>query len=214
MTAHNRFPIRGSHGELYYVDLFTKLLDERIIFLGMGIASDQGGRTVLTDSLADYISGAMLYLQSENPELDIQLYINSPGGSLSAALAIYDTMQYLTCDVQTICLGTAASGAALLLAAGAAGKRFALPHSKIIIHQPWTSGIGGQVTDIKIHTEDLLKDRERLNRILAKHTGQPVEKIQEDTERDYIMSPEEAKDYGIIDEIITYSKEIAKRQKQ
>ncbi len=208
MTSYNQFPVRGPHGEIVgSVGLSTKLLEERIIFLGLGIAHDEGGSTVLVDSVADFISGAMLYLEAEDPERDIQLYINSGGGAVSAALAIYDTMQYVKCDVRTICLGTAASAAALLLAGGSPGKRMALPHSKIMIHQPW-GGRVGQATDIKIYAEEILKDRERINEIMVKHTGQPRERIEKDTERDYWMSPEEAKDYGLIDKIVTSKKEL------
>lgn len=202
-----QFPIKGpGGGVIAFVDIFTKLLDERIIFLASGMY-DRYGQGQLADIVADQVTASMLYLESQNPEEDIKLYINSPGGSVSSALAIYDTMQYLKCDVQTICLGTAASAAALLLAAGAKGKRYALPNSRILIHQP-VGGASGQAIDVKIHAEELLKIRDRINRILALHTGQPLEKIERDTDRDFFMTPEEAKEYGIIDEIIKSKKEL------
>ena len=144
----------------------------------------------------------MLFLEAEDPERDILLYINSPGGSITAGLAIYDTMQFIKPDVQTYCIGQAASMAAVLLAAGAKGKRFSLPNSRILIHQPWMSGLGGQASDIDIHAKEILRMRERLNEILAHHTGQSLARIQEDTDRDYIMGASQAKDYGIIDDVL------------
>jgi ATP-dependent Clp protease protease subunit len=144
----------------------------------------------------------MLFLEAEDPDKDIMLYINSPGGVITAGLAIYDTMQFIKPDVQTICIGQAASMAAVLLAAGAKGKRFALPNARIVIHQPLMQGLGGQATDIDIHAREILRTRERLNEILASHSGQPVKRIQEDTERDYIMSADQGKEYGIIDDVI------------
>ena len=156
----------------------------------------------LEDGVANIIIAQMLFLESEDPDKDINLYINSPGGSVTAGLAIYDTMQYIRPDVATICMGQTASMAALILAAGAKGKRYALPHSRMLIHQP-LGGTQGQATDIDIHAREILKIRDNLNRILAKHTGQSIEKIGKDSERDYFMSSEEAKEYGIIDKIIT-----------
>jgi len=171
------------------------LLENRIIFLPGEI----------TDARANVLVMQLLYLQSENRRKDIHFYINSPGGSVSATLAIYDTMQILTCPVATYCVGLAASGGAVLLAGGAKGKRFALPHSKIMIHQPY-GYVGGQVSDIEIQADQIVKDRERLNRILAEHTGQPIERIAKDTDRDFYMTAEEAKQYGLVDEILTKQK--------
>ena len=173
-------------------DIFSRLLKERIIFVTGPIE----------DHMANLIVAQLLFLEAEDPDRDILLYINSPGGSVTAGMAIYDTMQFIKPDVQTYCLGQAASIAAVLLAAGAKGKRFSLPNSRILIHQPWVTGLGGQTTDIDIHARELLRTRERLNQMLADHTGQPLKKIQDDTERDYIMSPDQAKDYGIIDDVI------------
>jgi len=178
-------------GERSY-DIFSRLLKERIIFLGDAIE----------DHLANLIIAQLLFLEKEDPDKDIDLYINSPGGSISAALAIYDTMRVIKPDVSTICVGMAASAAAVLLAGGAKGKRFALPYSRIMIHQPWIKGIGGQATDIEIHAREINKLKRIINEILANHTGQPVEKIEKDTDRDYYMSAQEAKEYGIIDDII------------
>jgi ATP-dependent Clp protease protease subunit len=154
------------------------------------------------DNMANTIIAQMLFLESEDPDKDINLYINSPGGSITAGMAIYDTMQYIKPDVATICMGQTASMAALLLAAGAKGKRYALPHARILIHQPM-GGAQGQATDIDIHAREILKIRDRLNEILAEHTGQPIERIREDTERDYFMSAEEAQEYGLVDKVIT-----------
>ena len=180
-----------NRGERAY-DIFSRLLKDSIVFLG----------TQVDDGIANLIIAQMLFLEAEDPDRDILLYINSPGGSVTAGMAIYDTMQFIKPDVQTYCLGQAASIAAVLLAAGAKGKRFSLPNSRILIHQPWVTGLGGQTTDIDIHARELLRTRERLNQMLADHCGQPLKKIQDDTERDYIMSPDQAKEYGIIDDVI------------
>ena len=180
-----------NRGERSY-DIYSRLLEERIIFLGEQV----------TDVSSNLIVAQLLYLESADPDKDVRLYINSPGGSVSAGLAIYDTMQYIKCDVSTICIGMAASMGAFLLAAGAKGKRFALPNSEILIHQPM-GGAQGQATDVKIHADQILRVKERLNRILSERTGQPLEQIVQDTERDHFMSSEQAKDYGLIDEIMT-----------
>jgi len=179
-----------NRGERSY-DIFSRLLKDRIIVL-----SDK-----INDATASLVVAQMLFLEAEDPDKDIQLYINSPGGSVSAGFAIYDTMQYVKPDVSTICIGMAASMGAFLLAAGAKGKRFALPNSEIMIHQP-LGGARGQATDIKIHADHIIKTRERLNRILSERTGQPLERIQADTERDFFMSAEEAKAYGLVDEVM------------
>ena len=177
-------------GERAY-DIYSRLLKDRIIFL-----SDE-----LNDTTASLLVAQLLFLEAEDPDKDIHLYINSPGGSVTAGMAIYDTMQYIKPDVSTICIGMAASMGAFLLNAGAKGKRFALPNSEIMIHQP-LGGAKGQATDIEIHAKWILKIKERLNKILSERTGQPIEKIQEDTERDNFMSAQEAKEYGLIDEVI------------
>jgi len=179
-----------NRGERSY-DIYSRLLKDRIIVLSEEI----------TDTTASLVVAQMLFLAAEDPDKDIQLYINSPGGSITAGFAIYDTMQYVKPDVQTICIGMAASMGAFLLAAGAKGKRFALPNSEIMIHQP-LGGIRGQATDIKIHTEWLLRIKSKLNRILSERTGQPLEKIERDVERDFFMTAEEAKAYGIIDAVM------------
>ena len=179
-----------SRGERSY-DIYSRLLQDRIIFLGGEI----------DDDTANLIVAQMLFLEGDDPDKDIFLYINSPGGSVSAGLAIYDTMQYIKCEVSTICIGLAASMGAFLLAAGAKGKRIALPNAEIMIHQP-SGGAQGQATDISIHAEQILRVRKRLNEILAARTGQPIEKISLDTERDNFMSAEQARAYGIVDEII------------
>jgi ATP-dependent Clp protease protease subunit len=178
-----------SRGERFY-DIYSRLLSERVIFLGQEIE----------DVTANIIIAQLLHLEAEDPEKDIQLYINSPGGSVTAGLAIYDTMQYIRCDVATICIGQCASMAAVLLAAGAAGKRAALANSRILIHQPW-GGTQGQVTDIEIQAREMLRIRETLDQILARHTGQDQEKIHTDTERDNIMTAEEAHAYGLVDAV-------------
>ncbi len=172
-------------------DIYSRLLKDRIIFLG----------TEITDEVANLVVAQLLFLESEDPDKDIYLYINSPGGLVSAGLAIYDTMQYIKPPVSTICVGQAASMGALLLSGGEKGKRFALPNSRILIHQP-LGGAQGQATDIDIQAREILRIREVLSQILAKHTGQPVEKIREDTERDFFMTGEQAKEYGIIDDVI------------
>ena len=179
-----------SRGERSY-DIYSRLLKDRIIFLGEEV----------NETTASLVVAQLLFLESEDPGKDIQLYINSPGGIVTGGLAIYDTMQYIKCDVSTICIGLAASMGAFLLSGGTKGKRFALPNSEIMIHQP-LGGAKGQATDIEIHAKWILKIRERLNQILSERTGQPIEKIQEDTERDNFMSAQEAKEYGLIDEVI------------
>jgi ATP-dependent Clp protease protease subunit len=176
-------------------DIFSRLLKDRIIFLG----------TPINDDVANVVIAQLLFLESEEPEKDIMLYINSPGGHVTAGLAIYDTMQYVRCDVATICMGQAASMGAFLLASGTKGKRYSLPHARVMIHQP-LGGFQGQATDIDIHAKEILKTRDTLNEIWSKHTGQPLDRIKEDTERDYFMSPEAACKYGIIDEVITEKK--------
>lgn len=183
-----------NRGERSY-DIYSRLLKERIIFLGSEV----------NDVTASLAVAQMLFLEAEDPEKDIQIYINSPGGSVSAGFAIYDTMQYIKCDVSTICIGMAASMGAFLLTAGTKGKRFALPNSEIMIHQP-LGGARGQATDIQIHAEQILKIKKNLNRILSERTGQPLEVIQRDTERDFFMSANQAKEYGIIDKVITSRK--------
>src|SRR6187399_556989 len=180
-----------SRGERAY-DIYSRLLKDNVIFLGQPI----------DDNVSNLIIAQLLFLEAENPEKDISVYINSPGGSITAGLAIYDTMQYVKPDVQTICIGQAASMAAVLLAAGAKGKRFSLPNSRIVIHQPLMQGLAGQATDIDIHAREILRMRERLNEILVLHTGQTGKRIQDDTERDYIMSADQGKEYGIIDDVI------------
>jgi len=179
-------------GERSY-DIFSRLLKERIIFLAGAVE----------DHTADLVTAQMLFLESEAPDKDIYLYINSPGGLVTAGMAIYDTMQYIRCDVSTLCMGQAASMGAHLLAAGTAGKRFALPNARIMIHQP-LGGFQGQATDIEIHAKEILKLKDRLNAMLAMHTGQPVEKVAEDVERDYFLTSDEACDYGLIDKVLIH----------
>jgi len=179
-----------SRGERSY-DIYSRLLNDRIVFLSEEV----------NDVTASLVVAQLLYLEAQDPDKDIQFYINSPGGSVSAGMAIYDTMQYIKCDVSTICIGMAASMGAFLLAAGAKGKRFALPNAEIMIHQPM-GGAKGQATDIKIHAEQILRIRDKMNKIMAERTGQPVEKIANDTERDNFMSAEEAVAYGLIDKIL------------
>jgi ATP-dependent Clp protease protease subunit len=181
-----------SRGERSF-DIYSRLLNERIVFLGHEI----------DDQIADLVIAQMLHLESEDPEKDIQLYINSPGGGVTSGLAIYDTMQYIRCDVATSCVGQCASMAAVLLAAGSPGKRFALPNSRILIHQPW-GGTQGQVTDIEIQAKEMLRMRASLDVILATHTGQAVDKIHLDTERDNIMTAEEAQAYGLVDGVMVH----------
>ena len=180
-----------ARGERAY-DIYSRLLKDNIIFIG----------TPIDDQIANLAIAQMLFLEAEDPEKDILIYINSPGGSITAGLAIYDTMQFIRPDVQTYCLGQAASMAAVLLAGGAKGKRFSLPNSRILIHQPLMQGLTGQATDIDIAARELLRMRENLNAILAHHTGQPMERLQVDTERDYILRADQAKEYGIIDDVI------------
>ena len=181
-----------NRGERAY-DIYSRLLRDSIIFIG----------TPIDDNVANLVIAQLLFLEAEDPERDISLYINSPGGSITAGLAIYDTLQFIKNDVTTICVGQAASMAAVLLAAGTAKKRFALPHSKILIHQPWMSGLQGQATDIEIHAKEILRMRTILNKILAGHTHQSKDRIEKDVERDYIMTADQAKEYGIIDEVIS-----------
>jgi ATP-dependent Clp protease protease subunit len=181
-----------NRGERAY-DIFSRLLKDSIIFIG----------TPIDDSIANLVIAQMLFLEAEDPERDILLYINSPGGVVTSGLAIYDTMQFIKPAVQTYCIGQAASIAAVLLAAGTKGKRFALPNSRILIHQPWMSGLGGQATDIDIHAREILRQRDMLSAILANHTGQTTQRIQQDTDRDNIMGPVQAKDYGIIDDVLS-----------
>jgi ATP-dependent Clp protease protease subunit len=180
-----------TRGERAY-DIYSRLLKDHILFIG----------TPIDDHVANLVTAQLLFLEAEDPERDIQLYINSPGGSITAGMAIYDTMQYVRPDVVTTCVGQAASIAALLLTAGAAKKRFSLPNSRILIHQPWMSGLSGQATDIDIHAKEILRMRDVINRLLAMHSGQPLEKLEKDVERDFIMSAEQSKEYGLIDEII------------
>jgi ATP-dependent Clp protease protease subunit len=174
-------------------DIYSRLLKDRIVFLG----------TPIDDGVANIIMAQLLHLEGEDPDKDINLYINSPGGSTTALMAIYDTMQYIKPDVSTLCMGLAASAAAVVLAAGAEGKRFALPHSRIMIHQPHISGLGGQATDIEIHAREILKTREDINEILAEHTKRSLEIVQADTERDFWLGAEEAIEYGVIDSVLT-----------
>ena len=184
-------------GERAY-DLYSRLLKDRIVFLG----------TPVDDDVANIIVAQMLFLESEDPDKDINLYINSPGGSVTSGLAIYDTMQYVKCQVSTICMGQAASMGALLLAAGAKGKRYSLPHSRIMIHQPSQGGGGGTASDIEIQAKEILHLRAEMNKLMAKHSGQPVERIERDTDRDRFMSATEAKEYGLIDNVISYRGEM------
>jgi ATP-dependent Clp protease, protease subunit len=181
-----------SRGERSY-DIYSRLLRERIIFLG----------TAIDDVVANLVIAQLLFLESEDPDKDINFYINSPGGIVTSGLAIYDTMQYIKPDVQTICIGQAASMGALLLAAGTGGKRYALPHARILIHQPM-GGFQGQATDIEIHAREILRMKAELNRILSNHSGQPLERIEADTDRDYFMGSEEATTYGIVDKVISH----------
>ncbi len=180
-----------SRGERAY-DIYSRLLRDNIIFIG----------TPIDDHVANLVTAQLLFLEAEDPEKDISLYIHSPGGSITAGMAIYDTMQFVRPDVVTICVGQAASIAALLLCAGAPKKRFALPNSRILIHQPWMSGLSGQATDIDIHAKEILRMRTVLNQLMAQHTGQPLERIEKDVERDFIMTAQQGKDYGLIDEIV------------
>jgi ATP-dependent Clp protease, protease subunit len=180
-----------SRGERAY-DIYSRLLKDNVVFLGQTI----------DDTVSNLIIAQMLFLEAENPEKDISIYINSPGGSITSGLAIYDTMQYVKPDIATICIGQAASMAAVLLAAGKKGKRYALPNSRVLIHQPWMQGLGGQATDIDIHAKDIIRQRQRLNEILANHSGQSIEKIARDTDRDYILQAQDAVEYGLVDQVI------------
>lgn len=182
---------QNHRGERAY-DIYSRLLKDRIIFLGGAI----------DDDVANLIIAQLLFLEAEDPDRDVHVYVNSPGGSVTAGLAIYDTMRYIRADISTFCVGQAASMGAVLLAAGTTGKRIALPNSRIMIHQPW-GGFQGQATDIDIQAREILKLRERLNEILAHHTGQPLERIAQDTERDYYMSGEESREYGLVDQVVT-----------
>jgi ATP-dependent Clp protease, protease subunit len=200
--TYNEF-VQGAHGYLVPMvvestnrgerafDIYSRLLKDRIIFIG----------TPIDDQVANLVIAQLLFLQSEDPEKEISIYVNTPGGQVTAGLAIYDTMQYVKPPVATICIGMAYSMGAVLLAGGSAGRRYALPHANILIHQPW-GGMQGQASDIQIHAKEILRTRELLNGILARHTGQPIERVQQDTERDYFLTPEQAKSYGLIDDII------------
>ena len=181
-----------SRGERAY-DIYSRLLKDNVIFLGQPI----------DDNIANLVIAQMLFLEAENPEKDISLYINSPGGSITAGFAIYDTMKYVKPDIATICIGQCASFAAVLLAAGTKGKRYSLPNARVLIHQPWLQGLGGQASDIDIHAKDILRMRHRLNEILADHTGQSLEKIERDTDRDYILEAKAAQEYGLVDQVIS-----------
>lgn len=182
---------KSQYGERAY-DIYSRLLKERIVFLGGPIV----------DPVANSIIAQMLFLASQDPKKEIQLYINSPGGVLTSALAIYDTMQYVKCPVSTVCVGSAASGAAVLLAAGTKGKRFSLPNGQILLHQVAVSGVSGEAVEVEIAAKQIIKLKEKVNKILAKHTGQPLERIEKDTDRDFYLSADEAKEYGLIDEVI------------
>ena len=189
---------QSAHGERSY-DIFSRLLNDRIIVLSEDV----------NDTSASLVVAQLLYLEGQDPDKDISLYINSPGGSISAGMAIHDTIQYIKCDVSTICMGMAASMGAFLLASGTKGKRFALPNAEIMIHQPLIAGgqgggLSGQATDIKIHADHLIRTRAKMNRLLSEYTGQPLEKVELDTERDNFLSAQEAKEYGLIDEVITH----------
>lgn len=186
----------SGRGERAY-DIYSRLLKDRIVFIG----------TPIDDTVSNLIIAQILFLQMQNPDKDINVYINSPGGSVTAGLAIYDTMQFVKCDVATYCMGQAASMGALLLSAGEKGKRYILPHARVMIHQPW-GGMQGTASDIKIHANEILKIKEQGNKILAKHTGQPIEKIEKDSDRDFFMSAKESKDYGVVDEVIETIKSV------
>lgn len=185
---------QSERGERAY-DIYSRLLKDRIIFIG----------SVIDDDIANLIVAQILFLQMEEPDKDINIYINSPGGAVTAGLAIYDTMQFVKCPISTYCIGQASSMAAILLSAGTKGKRYILPHTRIMIHQPW-GGVQGAAVDINIQAREILKLRERINQILAKHTGQKLEKIEKDTDRDFFMSSQEAKEYGIVDEVVEKNK--------
>jgi ATP-dependent Clp protease protease subunit len=202
MTTAQLIPFvieQTSRGERSY-DIYSRLLKDRIVFIG----------TAIDDDVANVVTAQLLFLESEDPEKDVSIYINSPGGSVTAGLAIYDTMQYVKAPVSTICLGQAASMAAVLIAAGAKGKRFAVPNARIMIHQ-LSGGFSGQASDIEIQAREALRLKKTLDEILSRHTGQPIERISKDTDRDYYMSPHEAKDYGLIDEVIVRKKAAEKK---
>ncbi len=181
-----------SRGERAY-DIYSRLLKDNVIFLGQAI----------DDNVANLIIAQMLFLEAENPEKDISLYVNSPGGSVTSGFAILDTMHYVKPDIATICIGQAASFAAVLLAAGTKGKRYCLPNSRVLLHQPWLQGLGGQASDIDIHAKDIMRMKKRISEVLAEATGQPIEKIERDTDRDYILSANDARDYGVVDQVIS-----------
>ena len=181
---------KTGRGERAY-DIYSRLLEDRIVFIG----------DIVSDQMANSVIAQLLFLQKENKTQDINLYVNSPGGSVTAGLAIYDTMQFVQPDVATYCIGQASSMAAVLLAAGAKGKRFALPHARVMMHQPW-GGVRGTAADISIHAEEILKMKSALNRILAKHTGQPLDRIEKETDRDFFLSADEAKAYGLVDDVV------------
>jgi len=181
-----------SRGERAF-DIYSRLLKDNVVFIG----------TAIDDHIANLVIAQLLFLEAENPEKDISIYINSPGGVITAGFAIYDTMQYVKPDISTICLGQAASFAAVLLAAGTKGKRYALPNSRVLLHQPWLQGLGGQASDIDIHAKDILRMKHKISEILAHHSGQSLEKIDKDTDRDYILSAAEARDYGVVDQVIS-----------
>jgi len=185
-------------GERSY-DIYSRLLKDRIIFIG----------TPIDDTVANLVIAQVLFLQMEDPDKDISIYINSPGGSVTAGFAIYDTMRFVKCDINTYCVGQAASMGAVLLTAGAKGKRFALPHSRIMIHQPW-GGAQGSASDIHIQAQEILKLKADLNKLIADHTGQPLERIEKDTDRDFFMSPKEAKDYGLVDQVVEFGLDVKK----
>jgi ATP-dependent Clp protease protease subunit len=185
------YVIEQTHRGERSMDIYSRLLKDRIVFLG----------TPIDDDVANVVTAQMLFLESEDPDKDINLYINSPGGSVTAGLAIYDTMQYVKPQVSTLCMGQAASMGAVLLAAGAKGKRLSLPHSRIMIHQP-SGGFGGQASDIEIHAKEIIRLKAKLNEMLQKHTGQPLERIEKDSDRDHFMGAGEAKEYGLIDEVV------------
>jgi len=180
-----------ARGERAY-DIYSRLLKDNVIFIGQAI----------DDNVANLVIAQLLFLEAENPEKDISIYINSPGGVITSGFAIYDTMQYVKPDISTICLGQAASFAAVLLAAGTKGKRYALPNSRVLLHQPWLQGLGGQASDIDIHAKDIIRMKNRLTEILANHSGQPFDKVDKDTDRDFILSASEARDYGVVDQVI------------
>ena len=188
-------------GERAY-DIYSRLLKDRIVFIG----------TPIDDTIANLIIAQILYLQMEEPAKDINIYVNTPGGSVTAGLAIYDTMQFVKCDVSTYCVGQAASMGSLLLAAGTKGKRYSLPHARVMIHQPW-GGAQGSASDISIHAKEILKMKEELNKIFAKHTGQPLERVEKDSDRDFFMSAAEAQNYGIVDQVIEFRSEVAAAKK-